>query len=113
MGYHDRSLSIHGHSFVNLHKARALYGDEEAENESSGDSHKHGLESVASSTWVTTSLLRDINHQLEGTDSDLSEIRRVTTWPIERSFVYIDVADFSKFPPGQQVLVGHLACVWP
>ncbi len=37
--------------------------------------------------------------------NDESDARRISNLPITRSFVYIDVSDFSRFPPGQQALV--------
>ncbi|MFL5244273.1 MAG: hypothetical protein ACJ8FY_19385 [Gemmataceae bacterium] len=36
---------------------------------------------------------------------DCSEIRRLSTWPIDRCFVYVDVSDFSQQRPGQQALI--------
>jgi class 3 adenylate cyclase len=35
----------------------------------------------------------------------LSDIRRLTSWPVEKAFVYVDVSDFSRHPPGQQALI--------
>jgi hypothetical protein len=43
-----------------------------------------------------------LNSQLP---NDCSDIRRLSTLPIERSFVYVDVSDFSKHRPGQQALI--------
>ena len=34
-----------------------------------------------------------------------SEIRRLSTWPIERTFVYLDIAGFTHYPPGHQALI--------
>jgi hypothetical protein len=36
---------------------------------------------------------------------DCSEIRRLSTWPVTRCFVFVDVSDFSKHRPGQQALI--------
>jgi hypothetical protein len=40
-----------------------------------------------------------------------SEIRRISTWTVTRTFVYLDISDFSRFPPGQQTLVIN-SLVW-
>jgi class 3 adenylate cyclase len=62
----------------------------------SGYGRKH------SNVYVTQDLFTRINNSLNNEDSG---IRRVSTWPISRSFVYLDVSDFSKFTPEDEVLV--------
>lgn len=54
------------------------------------------------SVLITESLLREMNKQIK---DDRSDVRRLSSWPIERAFVYIDVSDFSRYPPGQQALI--------
>jgi len=51
---------------------------------------------------VTPDLLAELNQSLQ---DDESEVRKISNWFVERSFVYLDISDFSRFPPGQQALV--------
>ncbi|MCH8047608.1 MAG: hypothetical protein IID44_28265 [Planctomycetes bacterium] len=51
---------------------------------------------------VTDSLFHKVENELH---DDTSDIRRLSNWPIERSFIYVDVSDFSTYPPGQQALI--------
>lgn len=44
----------------------------------------------------------ELNTLMQDEDSD---IRRCSTAPIERSFVYLDVSDFSRLATGQQILI--------
>jgi len=37
--------------------------------------------------------------------SEDSTARRVSSLPIERTFIYLDVSDFSKYRPGQEALI--------
>ncbi len=68
---------------------------------SSGD-EVDGIVGMESRLWVP----EPIDAQLAGElADDLSDIRRLTTWPIERSFAYVDISDFSKYRPGQQALM--------
>src|SRR5262249_52905269 len=61
-----------------------------------------GIVPKESKTWITAQLRDELNEMLPNEEGD---VRRLSTWPIERSFIYIDVSDFSKFPPGQQCLI--------
>jgi class 3 adenylate cyclase len=68
-----------------------------------------GIVGEESSLWIPEELDRDLTAELE---DEASEVRRLSTWPIRRAFVYTDVSDFSRFPPGQQVLmVNGLAAI--
>jgi len=51
---------------------------------------------------VSTEVLHALSEELQ---DDTSDVRRLSMWPIERSFVYVDVSDFSKFSTGEQLLV--------
>jgi class 3 adenylate cyclase len=51
---------------------------------------------------ITRQLLEDMNRQLHNEDAD---VRKISTKPVERTFVYFDISDFSKYPPGQQALI--------
>jgi class 3 adenylate cyclase len=51
---------------------------------------------------ATQALLETLVNEMQ---DDRSEVRKICSWPVERCFVYFDVSDFSKFPPGQQALV--------
>jgi class 3 adenylate cyclase len=61
-----------------------------------------GITSEFSNIWIDQELHAAIKAELPDEDSP---IRRLSSWPIRRTFVYIDVSDFSKFPSGQQALV--------
>jgi class 3 adenylate cyclase len=37
--------------------------------------------------------------------NEVSSVRRLSSWPIVRAFVYLDISDFSKLPTGVQLLV--------
>ena len=62
--------------------------------------YSDGMEQGSSIIWVAQELHREI---VELSKDDMSDIRRVSSWPIERTFVYIDVSDFSRHKPGTQV----------
>jgi class 3 adenylate cyclase len=47
-------------------------------------------------------LRKEIQDELAQEDNP---IRRLSTWPIDRCFVYLDVSDFSRYLPGQQMLI--------
>jgi hypothetical protein len=51
-----------------------------------------------------TPTLHDVMHGELRQDED-SDIRRLSSWPVERAFVYVDVSGFSKHPLKQQVLI--------
>jgi hypothetical protein len=61
-----------------------------------------GIIPKQSKTWITGRLRDELNALLPDEEA---EIRRLSTWPIERCFVYIDVSEFSQYPPGQQGLI--------
>jgi hypothetical protein len=61
-----------------------------------------GLIGRKSTLWVTADVFHTLNERLR---DDCGDVRRVSSWPIERTFVYLDVSDFSQFPSGHQVLV--------
>ena len=52
--------------------------------------------------WAPSSVTAELNRQLQ---LDEEGARRVSSWPIIRTFVFLDVSDFSKFPAGQEALV--------
>ncbi len=58
---------------------------------------------VAGPTWcVSPDMHKELNRLL---NDDSSEVRKLSTWPIERSFVYVDISDFSRMDSGMQLLV--------
>lgn len=61
-----------------------------------------GLGPAKSNLWVRETVLPELNSALQ---DDTSDVRKASTLPISRTFVYLDVSDFSKFPAGQQALV--------
>jgi hypothetical protein len=64
--------------------------------------HQRGLMADVSPVWVNTELLKTLNSLVR---DDNNGIRRVSSWPIERTFVYLDVSDFSKEYAGRQVFI--------
>src|SRR5207249_6545274 len=67
------------------------------------DNLEDGIEPRPCRIWVTQKMLtQTLPREVANPDSHL---RRVSTWPIDRTFVYVDVSDFSKSPPGQEVLI--------
>jgi class 3 adenylate cyclase len=67
-----------------------------------GDQLEHDGLMPQSGPKVTLELLEQLGPLLA---DDTHELRRRSTWPIERAFVYLDVSDFSKFASGHQLLV--------
>jgi class 3 adenylate cyclase len=61
-----------------------------------------GIGSAESNIWVPDSLDGLLAAELA---DEASDIRRLSTWPIRRVFVYVDISDFSEFQPGQQALM--------
>jgi hypothetical protein len=61
-----------------------------------------GFAGITASVAVTNETYTALNEQLKNEESD---VRRVSSWTVERCFVYLDVSDFSKMPAGHQVLV--------
>ena len=51
---------------------------------------------------VSSSVLQELNKRLL---DDTDGVRRVSSWPIERSFAYFDVSDFSKQEPFAQAFI--------
>jgi hypothetical protein len=65
---------------------------------------RDGIIGEESSLWISKELDRNLAEEL---DDEASDVRRLSTWPIRRTFVYTDISDFSKFRPGQQVLMAN------
>jgi class 3 adenylate cyclase len=63
-----------------------------------------GINRIPSLTFITEELLAALQCDL-GKEEDA--IRRLSAWPIHRSFVYIDISDFSRYQPGQEALIIH------
>lgn len=82
-------------TFHRLERAVALPG-------ATGQVAPGGVVGESSDVWVSLALYSKIVDKLP---DEMADIRRLSSWPIKRSFVYLDVSDFSKFPAGQQALV--------
>jgi hypothetical protein len=52
---------------------------------------------------VSKSLLDEMDRRLQ--DDDLDVISKIAAKPVERTFVYFDVSDFSKQPSGHQAII--------
>jgi hypothetical protein len=61
-----------------------------------------GVSGMRSKWMINMVDLHALNGELA---DDNSEVRRLSSWPIERCFVYLDVSDFSLQRPGQQALI--------
>jgi class 3 adenylate cyclase len=62
-----------------------------------------GIEPRPAPIWVTEETLTEaLPRELLNPDS---RVRRISTWPIMRTSVYLDISDFSKAPPGQELLI--------
>jgi class 3 adenylate cyclase len=61
-----------------------------------------GIFGTESNIWVTDLLDRLLAAELA---DEASDIRRLSTRPIRRAFVYVDISDFSEFQPGQQAMM--------
>ncbi|MFO0813567.1 MAG: hypothetical protein U0796_10130 [Gemmatales bacterium] len=61
-----------------------------------------GLIEHNSNIFIPHFSLNHINDQLAKSEDTF---RRITNWPLNRSFVYLDVSDFSSFPAGTQAVV--------
>ncbi len=63
--------------------------------------HLRGIDWIQSGLMVSNELLRQINNELSNPDSD---IRRLSSWPIEQSFVYFDISDYTTMPHSHQLM---------
>lgn len=99
----DYELRINGkHKLLNMLKAAPM-GDFEGDALSAwAGEERSGFVAKPSNVYLTEDLIPQLNMRLV---SDEDDVRRVSSWPIERCFVYIDVSDFSKMPPGHQAMV--------
>lgn len=61
-----------------------------------------GLSGARLPIVVTHTLLYKLQKLL---DDENSDIRRLSSWPVRRTFVYVDVSGFSQHPVGQQLLI--------
>lgn len=67
-----------------------------------GGSAPSGFGAIPSKMWVSHALLRCLNEKL---DEENSWVRCVSTWQVSRTFVFVDVSDFSEYLPGEQALI--------
>jgi hypothetical protein len=75
-----------------------LYKSADGEYTESGDS----LDGERLPVFVSHSLDMRLNALLA---DENSEIRSVSSWPVEKTFVYVDVSDFTQYPVGRQLLI--------
>ena len=61
-----------------------------------------GIAPRPSPLWVSEDLFTQLNEEIK---DDRSAIRRISTWPIDRAFVYFDVSDFSKEKAAKEVFI--------
>lgn len=94
-------LGVNEIEFARLAKVEAFRNDSEVEYHGFGGTEKSGFGNIPSDSYVTVGLLAKLNESMRD-DKDCA--RRISSWPIERCFVYLDVSDFSKMPAGHQAL---------
>ena len=80
-----------------LYRAASFPSDEAHDNQVT-----NGLASADSGIRVPSALLDELNQALPDEDSD---VRRLSTWPITRAFVYFDVSDFTRYVASKQLLI--------
>jgi class 3 adenylate cyclase len=71
-----------------------------------GEVDARGITGRPAGVFVTKKVLQGLQEDLQKEDDP---IRRMSAWPIERCFVCIDIWDFSKYPPGKEVLIINAA----
>jgi len=61
-----------------------------------------GTEPRESKFLVPLEVCDELNKLVKDEDS---AVRRISSWPVKRTFVYLDISDFSKFSPTEEALV--------
>jgi class 3 adenylate cyclase len=61
-----------------------------------------GARVVDPDIMVSPYVLSELNAALA---DDNSDVRRISSWTIDRTFVYLDISDFSKFSPAREAIV--------
>jgi class 3 adenylate cyclase len=72
--------------------------------EAEGPQNPAGIAADFTLLWVPQSLFDNLSAVFAGSD-DNDPLWRVSSRPVKRAFVYLDVSGFSKYPPGQEALV--------
>jgi hypothetical protein len=96
------AITIGTHKYYNLPKAIKWDEDAEFATSSLGGKELSGLRSQPSATYIEQGLFDVINAQISDEDQ---AIRKLSSWPVERTFVYLDVSDFSRQKSGHQGLI--------
>jgi class 3 adenylate cyclase len=95
--HHDRVHEQGGERLVQLQQAVAVGSNVIDAMEIDGVTPR------PSDLWISYELC--IGPCTDALQDESSDLRRVSTVPIERTFVYVDVSDFSKHKAGQQALI--------
>jgi class 3 adenylate cyclase len=64
---------------------------------------------VVASLCVTEEVMSEMHRMLA--EQGAGELQNIWSIPVERTFVYFDVSDFSKYPAGQQALIINVITV--
>jgi hypothetical protein len=92
------------HDWVSLMRAVAIRPEDE------GPQNPTGIRSEYTLFWVPRTLFETLSDVFaQGNEEDA--LWCVSSHPVKRAFVYLDVSDFSEFPPGQEALVVN-SLVW-
>jgi hypothetical protein len=90
--------------WVSLMRAVAIRPEDE------GPQNPAGIRSDCTLLWVPTTLFETLSDVFaHGNEQD--PLWCVSSHPVKRAFVYLDVSGFSKYPPGQEALVVN-SLVW-
>jgi hypothetical protein len=82
-------------TFVRLHIANPIHGPWSQQ-------LPDGLIESESPLYVSPNLFKKVNWLL---GDELSPVRCLSSWPVNRTFVYFDVSEFSRHPAGHQVFI--------
>jgi class 3 adenylate cyclase len=101
---HDHHVIERGEVVIRGTQDHAYYGllRAAAPPYGTGGTDAGGINRRRSLTFVTPRLLAALQRDLHREDDP---IRRLSSWPIHRCFVYIDVSDFSRHLPGEEALI--------
>lgn len=87
-----------GREWVALKRAVAARPEDE------GPHNPAGITEDFTALWVPRQLFATLSEVIR-TGNEKDDLFCVSTRPVTRAFVYLDISDFSKYPPGQEALI--------
>jgi class 3 adenylate cyclase len=88
-------ISLQAFAFCNLDQAWAW-------SSLGGELDRGGLTGHPTNKVISQQLRSDLDRDVQNEDS---KVRRISSIPIDRTFAYLDISDFSKYKPGQEALI--------